>query len=112
MKRLLPLLITLPIFTLFFSAARATPPRDGKEIFEAMKCTECHHPEKKINGPALKTIIKAYESRENLLKFFRGETAPIVEPERYRTMKPRRRKIKKLPEEEKKALADFFFSFK
>jgi len=92
------------------TAVRAEP-RNGREIFESMKCTKCHHPEKKVNGPALTTIVKAYENRENLLKFFRGETDPIVEPERYITMKPRRRKIGKLSEEEKKALADYFFGF-
>ena len=86
--------------------------RDGKEIFESMKCIKCHHPDKKINGPSLKTIVKVYGEKEKLLLFFEGTSDPIVEPERYITMKPRRRKIEKLPKEEKKALTDYFFSFK
>ncbi|OQX07981.1 MAG: hypothetical protein BWK76_24200 [Desulfobulbaceae bacterium A2] len=84
----------------------------GKALFETMKCTECHDADKQINGPPLKTIAQVYGEKEKLLNFMRGIGPYIVEPDRSRTMEPRRRKIKALKPEEQEALAAFFMSHK
>ena len=85
---------------------------EGKAIFNRLKCTRCHHPDQKINGPALKTISGIYADKKQLMEFFRGEASPIVEPERFKTMKIRLRKIKKLQEADQQALAGYIMSFK
>jgi len=82
----------------------------GEKIFTELGCVECHHPEVKINGPALKTIAATYGDIKRLLAYFKGDTGPIVEPERARTMMPRRRKIKKLSEDRQQALAEYIIS--
>lgn len=87
-------------------------PSPGERIFSELGCAECHQPEVKINGPSLKTIAAAYGEIERLLSFFKGDTDSIVEPERARTMIPRRRKIKQLSAEQQQQLAEYIMSFR
>lgn len=103
------LVATCGIFSL---SALAADPSQGEKIFQELRCTKCHHPEQKINGPALKIIAGTYGSKDKLMSFIKGVSEPIVEPERARTMIPRRRQIKKLSDSDQQALADFIMSFK
>lgn len=86
--------------------------KSGEELFLSMKCNKCHRTEKNPKGPTLIRIANTYGEKARLLSFFEGKTEPIVEPERAKTMKPRRRKIKKLTRENKEKLAAYIMGFK
>ncbi len=95
----------------YFSGSSAWAETHGRDVFEAMECFKCHDPQYKKMGPTLKLIANTYGKKEKLLSYFNGETESIVEPERAKTMKIRIRKIKKLADPEKDALADYIMSF-
>ena len=111
MKYLFIVLAALSLFFFSLTPDVMAQPAAGEKLFQKLRCTKCHHPDKKINGPALKTIVRAYGTPEKLLGYFKGESDPIVEPGRAKTMKIRRKKIKKLQDDERQSLVDYFFSF-
>jgi len=86
--------------------------RSGQEIFQAMKCAKCHSTTPKPRGPSLIKIANTYPDTATLLQFFSGKSTAIVEPARAKTMRPRLRKIKKLNETDKNALATYVMEFK
>ena len=98
--------------SLALSAAASAEEDKGKTLFESMKCNKCHTEKGTPKGPSLQRIANTYGDETTLLQFFEGKSEPIVEPERAKTMKPRRRKIKKLSEGDKNVLAGYIISFK
>jgi cytochrome c551/c552 len=101
----------LCLFLLIAGPASAVG-KKGEVLFLSMKCSKCHTTEGNPKGPSLPRIADAYGDVSKLLLFFQGESEPIVEPARAKTMKPRRRRIKKLSSEDQKALAKYVIGFK
>jgi len=99
-------------FLLSLSCTTFASDQSGEKLFQAMKCTGCHDAEIKKRGPSLQKIARVYPDQESIFLYFTGKADPIVEPEREKTMRPRLRKIMKLNEAEKKALATYINTFK
>ena len=86
---------------------------DGQDLFKNMGCVACHKPDRKTVGSALKDIAQAYKGDEGtLVKFFKGESTPLVVPQLPPTMAGQMDKIKKLSEEDQTALAKYIVSQK
>jgi cytochrome c551/c552 len=87
----------------------------GAAIFKANGCMTCHKITtggSKIN-PSLPEIAQAYDGREDqLLNYLKGETKPIVKPQKAHTMQRQLAKISSLSDANRKALADFIMSHK
>ncbi len=97
--------LTIPAFAQDYSA--------GEAIFIENKCQGCHSADNvKKQGPFLQTIANTYQDEEKLLLYMKGESDPIVEPERAKTMKIRRRKLKKLTPQQQKELSQYILSFR
>ena len=82
---------------------------DGETIFKSQRCTSCHKKEStsKVN-PSLTEISQAYQgNEEQLVKYLRGETAAIVNPEKANLMKRHIEKTKKLSDADLKSLAGY-----
>jgi cytochrome c551/c552 len=107
-----PLLIIATILALWCCTSAAAETTAGETLFTSMRCGQCHAPDKKVYGPGLQVIAGIYGEEEKLLAYFRGESEPIIEPERAKTMKPRLRKIGKLSAQELQALARYIMGFK
>ncbi len=85
----------------------------GQEIFTKKKCQRCHvSGDLKKKGPSLEVIAEAYQDEEKLLSYFRGDGEPIIEPERAKLMKMRRKQLKKLSDQQQKDLSQYMMSFK
>jgi len=85
---------------------------DGKAVFDSLRCGSCHKPDQKAAGAALVDIAKAYPDREQLVKFFAGETKPVMETGKPGMMRGQMPGLQALSDEDKKALADYIFSVK
>ncbi len=85
---------------------------DGEEVFTRLKCGMCHKPDKKAAAISLKEIDQSYSDKDKLVKFFKGETKPLIESDKWGMMRGQLEKIKALPEEDKEALAYYILGFK
>ncbi len=85
---------------------------DGKAIFQSKGCASCHQPTADTVGPSLKKIAQAYGSVDQLVKYFKGESQPIVDPAKAAIMNPQLAQLKGLSDAELKALAEFILSHK
>lgn len=85
---------------------------DGKAVFESLRCSTCHKPDQRSTGAALADIAKAYPDRDQLVKFFAGETKPVIETEKPGMMRGQMPRLQALSDEDKKALADYIFGSK
>ena len=84
---------------------------DGQATFDSLRCGICHKPDTGKTMPSLKDIAAAYKGKENqLLSYFKGDSEPIVSPQKKGTMKAFNEKTKKLEDDQRKALADFILS--
>jgi cytochrome c len=85
----------------------------GKELFENKgTCIACHLPEQKVVGPSITAIATIYkEKKGNLIKFLKGEAAPIVDPNQYEIMQANFAITKTMSDEELKALEAYMYSF-
>ena len=108
MRLLLPVLVL--VFVLAVAAMAADV--DGAAVFTSLKCGMCHKPDKKAAAISLAEIDQVYTDKEKLVKFFQGETKPLIESEKWGMMRPQLEKIKALPDPEKDALAEYLLSFK
>jgi len=82
---------------------------EGEAIFKSQGCISCHKKEStsKVN-PSLTEISQAYQGKEEqLIKYLKGESEPIVRPEKADLMKRQIEKTKKLPDADLKALAGY-----
>jgi cytochrome c len=86
---------------------------EGEAIFKAKGCITCHKKTaggSKIN-PSLPEIAQAYRDKEDqLLNYLKGDSEPIVKPQKFHTMKRQLKKISSLSDADLKALADFIMS--
>lgn len=91
---------------------RVAASADGETVFSSMRCGSCHKIDKKATAAALKEIAKAYGDSEKLVKYFNGESQPIIESDKPGMMKGQLGKLRPLSVEDKKALADYMMTFK
>ena len=86
---------------------------EGKDIFESLRCANCHKVDRGKFNPSLKEIARAYKGKESRLQsYLKSEAEPIVKPEKADMMKRHIEKTKALKDEERKALSDFILSHK
>lgn len=86
---------------------------DGKAIFQSKGCSSCHQAAVDTVGPSLKKIAQAYAGKEEqLIKFLKGQSQPIVDPAKAAIMNAQLAMIKGLSDAELKALAEFILSHK
>ncbi len=82
---------------------------EGEAIFKSLGCISCHKKEStsKVN-PSLTEISQAYQGKEEqLIKYLKGESEPIVRPEKASLMKRKIEKTKSLSDADLKALIDY-----
>jgi cytochrome c len=81
---------------------------DGAKIFNANNCKNCHKPDVDAVGPSIITIAKTYkEKNADLAAFLKGQSEPIVTPEKAGMMKPMLLPLQTLSDNDIKALADY-----
>ncbi len=87
--------------------------RSGKELFENLgNCATCHKIEDNNTGPGLKTIAKIYkEKKGNMVAFLKEEAQPIVDTEKYLTMKINLGFTKSLSDEDLKEIERYILEF-
>lgn len=96
----------------FMVSAGSAAAGEGNAIYDSMKCGMCHKPDKKTAAVSLAEIVKTYQDKEKLLKFFNGETKPLIESEKWGMMRGQLTKIQGLSEQEKKDLAEYIMNTK
>ena len=82
---------------------------EGETIFKSQGCMTCHKKEgtSKIN-PSLAEISQTYQGKEaQLIQYLKGESDPIVRPQKGSMMKRQIEKTKNLSDADRKALADY-----
>ncbi len=106
------LMLSILVLVFAMSAAASAADADGASVFTSLKCGMCHKPDKKAAAISLAEIDQTYSDREKLVKFFKGESKPLIESDKWGMMRPQLDKIKALPDPEKEALSDYILSFK
>ena len=104
-------LIWIAVVGLILPAVTAAA-EDREAIFKAQNCISCHRPtsSSKVN-PSLADIARAYQGKEDqLLSYLKGESDPIVRPEKAHLMKRHLKKTEALPDPDRKALAEYLLS--
>jgi cytochrome c551/c552 len=101
--------VILVIFLFLFFVSALSADEQGKEIFKSKGCILCHKMGRATGTiPSLPDLAKAYKGKkEQLILYFKGESQPIVNPERAGTMKRQIEKTKALSDSDRTALADF-----
>lgn len=95
------------------TATEVQKPEDlGAAIFAGKgACVACHKPDVKLVGPSLQDIAKIYKEKNgDMVKFFKGEGEPIVDPTQYAVMKVNFAITKTFSDEELKALEAYVYS--
>ena len=86
---------------------------DGESIFSSHHCGTCHKLDTGKVNPSLKNIAQGYQGKEDrLISYFKGESEPIIRPEKGEVMKRYVEKTKALSDSDRKALADYLLSHK
>jgi len=103
-------ILVMFLFLFFVSALSAN--EQGEEIFKSKGCIFCHKQGKSSGTiPSLPDLAKAYKGKkEQLIRYFKGEAQPIVNPQRAGTMKRQIMKTKAMSDSERTALVDFMLS--
>jgi cytochrome c551/c552 len=105
-------LILIVIVGLMFLAANVSA-EEGGSIFSSHHCGTCHKLDTGKANPSLKEIAQGYQGKEErLISFLKGESEPIIRPEKGAMMKRYLKKTKALSDSERKALADYLLSHK
>ena len=104
--------VTILFFVLISAASVWAGAKEGASVFESLKCSMCHKPDKKAAAVSLDEIAKTYQDRDKILKLFSGESKPLIESDKWGMMRGQLPKIQALKESEKKDLADYILSFK
>ena len=109
MKKSSALILFAILFFWAFNTQAADPAQETQ--FEALRCAICHKADTGKVFPSLKEIAKAYNgNEEKLIGYLKGNSDPIVKPEKSQTMARFLEKIKGLSEDQFKSLADFILS--
>jgi cytochrome c len=106
------LIVSIMFLGFLASTAAEAWADEGREVFTKLNCAMCHKPDKKTAAVSLKEIARAYSDEGKLVSFFKGELKPLIESDNWGMMRSQLDKIKALPDEDKKALADYILSFK
>ncbi|WNG34360.1 c-type cytochrome [Archangium violaceum] len=69
-------------------------------------CASCHTPATEGLGPSLRRISTHYASKEELVLFLEGKSAPRVSPEAFEAMKPLVEQTRSLTPEERMRIAE------
>ena len=86
---------------------------DGESIFSSHHCGTCHKLDTGKVNPSLKEIAQGYHGKEDrLISYFKGESEPIISPDKGAAMKRYVEKTKALSDSERKTLADYLLSHK
>jgi len=105
-------LILIVIVGLVFLAIHVWA-EDGEAIFSSHHCGTCHKLDTGKVNPSLKDIAQGYQAKEDrLISYFKGESEPIIRPEKGEVMKRYVEKTKALSDSDRKALADYLLSHK
>ena len=84
---------------------------DGQTTFNTLHCGICHKPDTGASMPSLKEISAAYKGKEDQLSsYLKGDSEPLVNPQKKGTMTVFIEKTKKLDDGQRKDLADFILS--
>ena len=97
------------IFAACILALNTARAEEGEAIFKSQGCISCHKKAgaSKVN-PSLAEISQAYQGKEEqLIKYLKGESEPIVRPDKAGLMKSKIEKTKSLSDADLKALADY-----
>jgi cytochrome c len=111
MHRVITMTITLVLLGLMCASYQSSA-GNGEALFESLKCGACHKPDQKAAAIPLKEIAKAYQEQVKLVTYFKGESPMIIESSKGGMMKGQSKNLAALPDEDKKALADYILSFK
>lgn len=85
----------------------------GKDLFSSNGCLACHHQERKVVGPSLKTIAIAYDgNKEGMISFLKEEADAIVDPDQYPVMQANLAVTKKMKDVDLEAIVDYILSNK
>lgn len=80
----------------------------GSTIFSERGCAMCHAKDNDTVGPSIRMIGIRYSGNENkLVAYLKGQSQPIVYPERDGMMRPQLMKIGNLYEDEYRSLARY-----
>ncbi len=82
---------------------------EGESIFKSNRCGACHKPDTSAAGrPSLKEISQAYHGKEKQLEaYFKGESEPIITPEKAGSMKRYIEMTKALSDADRNMLVDY-----
>jgi cytochrome c551/c552 len=97
------------IFLFLFVTATFSADKQGEEIFKSKGCIFCHRLEGTSSTiPSLPELAKAYKGeKEQLIRYFKGDAHPIVQPQRAVAMKRQIEKTKAMSDSERTDLADY-----
>jgi len=103
----------LILFASLFFCAFYVQASDEEPVFETLRCGICHKADTGKSFPSLKEIAKAYNGdKEKMISYLKGESDPIVNQEKSKTMERYIVKAKALSEDEQKSLAEFILNHK
>ena len=105
----------LILLAILFFCASSLMAGDGDEkpVFKSLKCNICHKADTGRAYPSLKDIATAYNGdSKKLEKYLQGDSEPIVNKEKGKSMERYIEKTKALSEDEMKTLVDFILSHK
>jgi len=85
---------------------------NGEALFSSLRCNTCHKPDQKSVASSLADIARVYGDEEKLIKFFKGESKPLIETDKAGMMRGQMRKLVALSDEDKKILAEYVLGFK
>ena len=98
----------LVLMTGFLLVAFMAKAEDGKAVFDALHCGNCHKVDTGKTNPSLNEIALAYKGKEDqLLSYFKGDAESLIDPEKGDRMKRYIEKTKALSDGERKTLVDF-----
>ena len=98
----------LILLSILFFCAFNVQAGDEEPVFETLRCGICHKADTGKSFPSLKEIAMAYNGdQEKMISYLKGESDPIVNQEKSKTMERYIVKTKALSEDEQKSLAEF-----
>lgn len=105
------IIYSMLLTTSLFSTCANAQSTNGKAIFDSKNCGLCHKKDVDTVGPSIKTISKAYASKQKeLMSYLQSNGTPIIAPERATVMNPQLAKIKTLSEDDMKDLTKYIVS--
>ena len=101
------------IFAILLLSGPEVKARDGKDVFESLRCGICHKTDNGRINPSLKEIARAYEGDvDRVMHYFQGEADPLVNKEKAGIMKRYIEKTKSLSDADRKSLAVFILKLR